>query len=147
MSQRSSHYFYVVSGVLMLLVGGMVYLLCRPHTILINHIASFLGLDPFLVNMREWIQIRHLSHIWIYSLPAGLWAASYVTLVHAFSDKLSRSQRLSFAAVMPMIGTLSEVLQGMGIVPGTFDTLDIVCYIIPYLLYYAIMLFSINKHF
>ena len=141
MSQRSSHYFYVVSGVLMLLVGGMVYLLCRPHTILINHIASFLGLDPFLVNMREWIQIRHLSHIWIYSLPAGLWAASYVTLVHAFSDKLSRSQRLSFAAVMPMIGTLSEVLQGMGIVPGTFDTLDIVCYIIPYLLYLAIMLF------
>lgn len=147
MSQRSSHYFYVVSGVLMLLIGGMVYLLCRPHTILINHIASFLGLDPFLVNMREWIQIRHLSHIWIYSLPAGLWAASYVTLVHAFSDKLSRSQRLSFAAVMPMIGTLSEVLQGMGIVPGTFDTLDIVCYIIPYLLYLAIMLFSINKHF
>ena len=147
MSQRSSHYFYVVSGVLMLLVGGMVYLLCRPHTILINHIASFLGLDSFLMNMREWIQIRHLSHIWIYSLPAGLWAASYVTLVHAFSDKLPRSQRLSFAAVMPMIGTLSEVLQGMGIVPGTFDTLDIVCYIIPYLLYYAIMLFSINKHF
>ena len=141
MSQRSSHYFYVVSGVLMLLVGGMVYLLCRPHTILINHIASFLGLDSFLMNMREWIQIRHLSHIWIYSLPAGLWAASYVTLVHAFSDKLPRSQRLSFAAVMPMIGTLSEVLQGMGIVPGTFDTLDIVCYITPYLLYLVLMLF------
>ena len=141
MSQRSSHYFYVVSGVLMLLIGGMVYLLCRPHTILINHIASFLGLDPFLVNMREWIQIHQLSHILIYSLPAGLWAASYVTLVHAFSDRLSRCERLSFAAVMPMLGTLSEVLQGMGIVPGTFDTLDIVCYITPYLLYLVLMLF------
>ena len=131
----------MVSGVLMLLAGGMVYLLCRPHTILINHIASFLGLDPFLVNMREWIQIHQLSHILIYSLPAGLWAASYVTLVHAFSDRLSRCERLSFAAVMPMLGTLSEVLQGMGIVPGTFDALDIVCYITPYLLYLVLMLF------
>lgn len=147
MNQRSYHYLYVVSGVLMLIVGGLVYLLCRPHNVLINHIASSLGLDPFLANTREWMQTYPHSHLLIYSLPAGLWATSYVTLVHAFSEKLSRCERLSFAAVMPLLGTLSELLQGMGVVPGTFDPLDVVCYIIPYLLYLAFMLFSRNKHF
>ena len=146
MNQRSLHYYFVVAGVLMLLAGGMVYLLCRPHTILINHVASYLGFDPLLANMRDWMQTHRLSHLWVYSLPAGLWAASYVTIVHAFSKSLSLFERLSFAALMPLVGALSELLQGIGLVPGTFDPIDIVCYITPYLLYFAIMLFSRNKH-
>ncbi len=140
MSDRSLHHCYVAAGVFMLMIGGMVYLLCRPNTVLVNHVVYVMRLDNLFVDMRQWMQLHPMSNLLVYCLPAGLWAASYVTLVHAFSSRLTKTERLIFASMMPLAGIVSELLQGVGFIPGTFDPIDIVCYATPYLLYMMVLL-------
>ena len=139
MGNRTLHYCYVVVGVMLVLTGGLFYILCRPSTILINHIISAMGLDSLLEVPRDWMRLHLMSSPWVYSLPAGLWSASYVTLSHAYTSRFSQAERFAYASVIPLLGVVSELLQGVGAIPGTFDPIDLVCYVTPYLMYLILM--------
>ena len=73
-------------GMMLLLMGGMTYLLFRPQTLLMFHVTDALGLSAVINSMREGIS----------------------------------SQLPEF--------------------PGTFDVADLLCYLVPYLLYMSITL-------
>ena len=138
MNPATRYHILIALSILLLVVGGMIYLLCRPETILLNRLVQAIGQGYWLETPRAYMHEHIHCAVWIYSLPAGLWAASYVVMVHTFSEGLTARSRLGYAAVMPLLGVLSELFQWCGIVPGTFDPLDILCYITPYLLYLII---------
>jgi hypothetical protein len=71
----------------------------------------------------------------VYSLPGGLWSAAYVLLVGWLMQGRALRWRLLATLPIPLAGALSELLQGAGVLSGTFDTSDVVCYLAPYLIY------------
>lgn len=122
-------------GIMLLLVGGITYLLFRPRTLLMFHVADYLGLSPIIDRIREGTTDAWLPEFIVYSLPGALWSAAYLLTVDCFLYGQSVRTRLVATSIIPLIGAASEVLQLTGMVPGTFDGWDLLCYLIPYLLY------------
>ena len=122
-------------GIVLLLVGGMTYLLFRPRTLLMFHVADYLGLSPVIDRIREGMTDAWLPEFIVYSLPGALWSAAYLLTVDCFLYGQSVRTRLVATSIIPLIGAASEVLQLTGMVPGTFDGWDLLCYLIPYLIY------------
>lgn len=72
-----------------------------------------------------------------YCLPNGLWVTSYLLAANA----LVVENKLIWALCLPAIAILFEVLQIWHIIPGTFDFGDLICLLIPvllYILYYSL---------
>ena len=126
-------------GMMMLLMGGMTYLLFRPQTLLMFHVTDAIGLSAAINSMREGINSQ-LPEFIIYSLPGALWAAAYILTTEYFLYRQSVKTRILVAGIIPIIGTVSELLQLTGLLPGTFDVADLLCYLVPYLLYMSITL-------
>ena len=122
-------------GIMLLLVGGITYLLFRPRTLLMFHVADYLGLSPIIDRIREGMTDVWLPEFIVYSLPGALWSAAYLLMVDCFLYGQSVRTRLVATSIIPLIGAASEVFQLTGMVPGTFDGWDLLCYLIPYLLY------------
>ena len=126
-------------GMMMLLIGGMTYLLFRPQTLLMFHVTDAIGLSAAINSMREGISSQ-LPEFIIYSLPGALWAAAYILTTEYFLYRQSVKTRILVAGIIPIIGAVSELLQFTGLLPGTFDVADLLCYLVPYLLYMSIIL-------
>ena len=120
------------SGV-MLLMGGMIYILLRTKLTLINLLLSHAGADTD--GLREHASHWNLPEWIIYNLPGGLWSAAYILVIDSMMKGESAAKRLRWTSVMPAIGVGSEALQALGLLPGTADVQDAVCYLVPYLIY------------
>jgi hypothetical protein len=126
-------------GMMLLLMGGMTYLLFRPQTLLMFHVTDAIGLSAAINSMREGISSQ-LPEFIIYSLPGALWAAAYILTIDSLMFRQSVMPRILVSGIIPVIGAVSELLQLIGLLPGTFDVADLLCYLIPYLLYLSITL-------
>ncbi|MBO4849709.1 MAG: hypothetical protein J5529_02270 [Prevotella sp.] len=126
----------ITSG-LMLLVGGMTYLLFRPTTLVLFQLLHRMGMEDWTMQWREKVAGLHLPEFVVYSLPDGFWAAAYVMVIHALLQGQSAKTRLIAASVIPLIGTVAEGMQALGWAPGTFDVADIVCMLAPLAIYAA----------
>ncbi len=126
-------------GMMMLLMGGMTYLLFRPQTLLMFHVTDAIGLSAAINSMREGISSQ-LPEFIIYSLPGALWAAAYILTIDSLMFRQSVMPRILVSGIIPVIGAVSELLQLIGLLPGTFDVADLLCYLVPYLLYLSITL-------
>jgi hypothetical protein len=69
-----------------------------------------------------------------------LWAAAYILTIDSLMFRQSVMPRILVSGIIPVIGAVSELLQLIGLLPGTFDVADLLCYLIPYLLYLSITL-------
>ena len=126
-------------GMMMLLMGGMTYLLFRPQTLLMFHVTDALGLSAVINSMRKGISSQ-LPEFIIYNLPGALWAAAYILTIDSLMFRQSVMPRILVSGIIPVIGAVSELLQLIGLLPGTFDVADLLCYLVPYLLYLSITL-------
>lgn len=73
-----------------------------------------------------------------YSLPDGLYSAAYIFIMDAIWYNDNGIQKYAIASFMPFIATCNEVLQYFGLVKGTFDIYDLMCYTLPLLIYLSI---------
>ena len=126
-------------GMMLLLTGGMTYLLFRPQTLLMFHVTDALGLSAVINSMRKGISSQ-LPEFIIYNLPGALWAAAYILTIDSLMFRQSVMPRILVSGIIPVIGAVSELLQLIGLLPGTFDVADLLCYLVPYLLYMSITL-------
>ena len=115
---------------LCLLVGGAIYLIFRPRTLYMfscipSRIMEWLDATKHFFNIGE-----DLDFV-IYNLPAGLWTISYLILMQLIMTNARDISRILWIYSLPLFCTLVEILQLCKFVPGTFDILDIVVYIIP----------------
>ena len=123
----------VILGIILVSVGGGIYLLQRTTGLLMFRIIDFLGLSDTVAGLRT--AVIPMPEFVVYSLPGGLWSASYVLLSDALFCQQPLAVRLSWGSLIPLMGVVSELLQMAGLCPGTADWQDLVCYGLPYIVY------------
>lgn len=124
-----------ILSVVLLLTGGLIYLLFRPTTLLLFRVTAWLGLTPVIYEVRKTATNWHTCEFVVYCLPNGLWALAYILVTDSLLQGYSIKTRLLVGSMIPLIGAFSELLQSTGLLRGTFDWLDLACYMVPCLLY------------
>lgn len=120
---------------LLLVIGGGIYLLMRQPVMLMHKVASELGIGTLIDKGRMLVQGWQLPEWMIFSLPGALWSTAYILIIDALLSKSPSWRRFTVAAFIPLVGIVSELLQFVGLLPGTFDALDIIAYALPLLIY------------
>lgn len=120
---------------LLLGLGGSIYLLFRSKTLLMFKWVDSLGLSQYVDRLRDLVSGITLNHITLYSLPDGLWLASYIIVVNTIVSKNNKYNLLFWSLLLPFIAIVFELLQIPGIIPGVFDVFDLICYIVPLIVY------------
>lgn len=93
------------------------------------------------INFRDF-PVRKLTYEWgsklpnwlLYSVPDGMWIFSYVTLILAIWKNCITRENIFWLIVIPLVAVLSEFGQMAGIIPGTFDIIDVLLYVLGFLL-------------
>ncbi|MEH2861081.1 hypothetical protein V7U47_13690 [Segatella copri] len=124
-----------VIALIPVLFGGLVYLLYRPKNIILFEVLNKLGGSTTVDIVRSKVEHVHLPDFVVYSLPAGLWTASYLMTMCLCTKQLNKKMRLSLALPLPISAVVLEFMQLFGLCPGTFDIYDVVCYVIPIIIF------------
>ncbi|MDC9722332.1 MAG: hypothetical protein PSN34_06110 [Urechidicola sp.] len=122
----------IIIGILPVIVGGLIYLTYRADTLIMFSWFNKIGLSEIVDLLRSNQYLQNLTiPDWIkFSLPDALWLFSftYITLM-IWENKINR-QSVFWIFLAPIIGIFSEIGQLVGIIPGTFDTIDLILLII-----------------
>lgn len=129
----------VIISFLILLLGGMIYVIYRDRSLLMFDWFNSIGIGNAVNWLRNLFQGEGI-YDWIkYSLPDGLWVLSYMLIVDAIWDGHNNAISNTFLWGLPIVAVLSEFLQYFGILPGVFDWMDVASYML------AIISFMIIK--
>lgn len=128
----------MVLGILLLLIGISIYLLFRSETITLYRWFASAGMKEAIDTLRESVRHWDIPAFVRFSLPDGLYCASYILLMDAVWKKSRHSLRLVAASLIPLVAIAHELLQAAGLARGTFDWSDLLCYSLPLLLYYLL---------
>ena len=124
-----------ILALILLFVGGMIYLLYRPQSILLFRATDALGLAPYISSLRESASSAILPSILINSVPAGLWTASYLILMYCNTKFYNKKTGMMLSLPLPVSMIVLEFMQLVGWCPGTFDFYDLICYVIPLIIF------------
>lgn len=130
----------LVFSAVCLLTGGLIYLLFRSKTLLMFSWVAYIGGDQILNFIRD-NTVCDLPDFVLFCLPDFLWTTSYILLIDAFW--VAKKQRLIWASIIPIVGMVSEILQYVSVMPGTYDFWDLCCYSLPFCIYFILL--STNK--
>lgn len=129
-------------GVGMLLCGCSIYLLFRSKTINLYQWSSMIGCSDVIDAVRMSIADWKIPDFIRFSLPDGLYCASYILLMDAVWPDNAKYRGLAISLI-PLIAIAHELAQFFGFAKGTFDICDLLCYAAPLVVYY----FSKKYHF
>jgi hypothetical protein len=117
-------------SVIVLFVGGLIYLGWRGGNLVMFQMIEKCGMSDDLMLFRN-ISTNYSIYDWVkYSLPDGLWLFSYMFLIDAIWTNYKHPMYNAFLWSLPIIAILSELFQFAGVVPGTFDVIDLLCYLL-----------------
>ena len=116
----------VVVALCCVLACGMMYIYFRPDTLKMFHFFKYIGILDILEDMKRDPSI--VSFWVLYNLPDGVWLFAYTILIGCIWNFKIRDCWM-FILVMPFICIPHEILQGLGIMHGTYDSNDIFAYI------------------
>jgi hypothetical protein len=122
-------------ALVLLAIGAFIYLMFRSPNLVIFKWCESLGFLDYVMKYRDQFVDTDIGIFSKYCLPDGLWIASYVILIHAIIPKEDKNMLLFWSFILPFIAILFELLQIPGLIPGTFDFLDLISYIVPLLIY------------
>lgn len=128
----------VISAVLLLVWGCLIYLLFRSKTLNICQWYIAWGMADSLEYVRSLVQGWAISDFIRFSLPDGLYCAAYILLIDAIWHNDKRIFKYYILSIVPIITISSEFLQYYGFVKGTFDVADLLCYLVPPIVYFGI---------
>lgn len=119
----------------MIITGGLIYVLYRPPSLLLFRVADYVGLTPYVEQIQDNVSYIYMPSFVINSLPAGLWTASYLIFMYINTRFHNRGAKLLLSLPLPASAIVLEFLQLTEWFPGTFDLWDLVCYIIPMIIF------------
>ena len=122
----------IFAGLIFLLIGYYLYLKFRSETLLMFKWAKILGLDFIVSAIRKSFEGLNSDQIefLIFSAPYGLWVISFCCFIGAIWHKDSSLAAIILRLFVPVIAISSELLQFVGVIPGTFDTDDLLVLIV-----------------
>ncbi|MGL5427053.1 MAG: hypothetical protein ACRDAS_03985 [Cetobacterium sp.] len=136
LEKRSLNKIFIV--VLSFSLGVLIYLLFRSRKLFYYQFVELIYLDPYIRAIRKivWVYRKHIPNWVIYSLPDGLWLFSMgVSILHN-RYYYKQAQNIFNLIFISIVGV--EIFQGIygghGTFIGTFDSADVICYIIGYIL-------------
>lgn len=123
----------------------MIYICYRPLSLAMFWLTNISEETDWIMSLRHTAPSNMPSWI-IYALPDGLWSCSYTILVGTIWD-FDLSKCVYMLLFIPALGFISELLQGVGIVPGVFDWSDLIAYLLGGLLGFMYVYFMMKKQF
>lgn len=137
--------FEVILGIVFLTCGCAIYLLFRSKSLNIFHWCMALGLGNTIESLRYAVHNWSFS-AWIrYSLPDGLYCSAYILIMDAIWHKDNGIVKIIIISLVPLVTISSEVLQYYGLVKGTYDVYDLICYFCPLMIYFIYISKLSNK--
>lgn len=130
-------FYNIALSIAPLIIGGMLYLGYRSQELLMFRWVNFLGLSNTVSSWRKICFQHPLSEWCYYALPDGLWLLSYILLIDLIWQGNNYQYRV-WVYVLPVIAIASEFMQLLIPYIGTFDIMDVGCYL------GAILLFEIK---
>ena len=134
-------YIYIILSIIFLFIGGLIYIIYRSLTLQMFVWLKHLGIYPSVISLRN-EKCLNLPNWVIYCLPDGLWMLSYLLIMLALWHKRPTRKALIYPMILPCFMNCTEILQGFNCFPGTYDTLDLLCYNIPILIYLIIYFYE-----
>ena len=128
----------VALGISFLVCGCAIYLLFRSNTLNIYNWCSALGLTTPIDTLRLRVRNWNIPDFVRFCLPDGLYSAAYILLIDAIWHKEKGIMKNIIISLVPIVTISSELLQIFGIIRGTFDLYDLLCYTFPPLVYLSI---------
>jgi len=144
LTHRKTRIFLLSAALLLLMGGGALYLLYRPHVLLLHVLMDHTPFVSFVDYAHQFTVRLPLPCFVVYNLPGAMWSMAYILVSESLFLHLPYSHRLGWASVVPLMGGVSEMMQAFHFLPGHFDWLDFWCYLLPYLIY-ALLTFY-QKH-
>jgi len=121
-------------------LGGLIYIIFRTEKLLMFHWFEYLRLSDEINLIKNLRNIYSFPGWFIYSLPDGLWVFSYTALsLEIWKFSITRRSFFWIFSI-PIVAVLSEFLQLFRIIPGTFDLIDVMFYLLGIILpFYKIL--------
>lgn len=118
---------YTVHVVVPLLVGGIIYITWRSETLRMFGWFESVQLDGAVYGLRDMYggQVSQLPMWLLYSLPDAVWVYSFAMYMGLVWVDTNPRVAFSLSAIGPTLGIGGELGQAFGIVPGTFDVVDL----------------------
>ena len=127
--------YQVILGFAFLACGCLIYLLFRSKSLNIYQWCNAFGLSEMIDSLRYVASTLAISEWVKYSLPDGLYCAAYILIIDAIWKNDNRLIKFIIISLVPFVTVSSELLQYFGLVKGTFDMYDLICYSIPPMIY------------
>lgn len=121
----------LITSFVSLLSGTIIYLLFRTASIKVFNWFNFFNIDFLNTPIRKtsFQYAPQLPDWFLYSLPDGLWMASYVCLMICVWNFKINYNSLFWISIVPVIAIFSEIGQLLRWIPGTFDFSDLLFYL------------------
>ena len=122
----------IIAGFIFLIFGSFLYLKFRSETLLMFKWAENLGLNYIISSIRESSSVLNspqMKYV-VFSAPFGMWVISFCCFIGAIWHKDSSVTAIIWRLFAPAIAISSELLQFVGVIPGTFDTNDLLVLIV-----------------
>lgn len=147
-------------GFCSLSLGSSIYLLWRSRQLLVFKLIDWIGYGPYIDQLRSWsLSLLDpqeclddtLTDWLLYCLPDGLWSIAYMLCIDAWAlSKLPHANyslyiRSGLISICPLSGIITELMQGIGWLGGTYDWRDLFCYSIPLFIYLISIWTTTNK--
>ncbi|MFT5686355.1 MAG: hypothetical protein ACI8RZ_007311 [Myxococcota bacterium] len=123
--------YFLLAVVLPIVVGGLIYILFRTDTLLMFQWAETLSLSDSITRGRAaaapltpWV-----PGFVLFSIPDGVWVFSATAFFARLWHDGPLWIRAAWIGAAPAMAIGGELGQIVGLVPGTFDVLDILAYI------------------
>lgn len=122
----------VAIAIICLSIGGVIYLLFRTRTLVMFRIMPMEMLDKLnMISHNISLPHNKLTSFIVYNLPTCLWLISYLIIMQLICREMSNSQRIIWMYALPVVLLIIEFLQIIPSFTGTFDIIDVLCYLIP----------------
>lgn len=127
-----------IIAILALSLGGLIYIVFRSENLLMFRWFNNLGLQELVSQLRFDYGQTNIWNWVNYNMPACLWLFSYMFVMDALWNDGNNMIYQVFIYVLPVVAIMSEFLQLVNIIPGTFDILDLASYAISIILFITI---------
>ena len=128
--------YEVIFGIIFLACGCTIYLLFRSKSLNIYHWCAIMGASNIIDTLRYSVQDWKVSDIVKYCIPDGLYCAAYILIIDAIWKNDNHFIKYIIISLVPLVTISSELLQYFGLVKGTFDVYDLICYSVPPMIYF-----------
>ena len=115
-----------------LILGLGIYVFFRSGQVYFNKwlLNQNLGFDLHWIRSFTLQICEFLPDWFLFSLPDALWMLSLSTLIHDIWKNEPKVNLLFWSMITPIIAVTWEIAQGLKFISGTFDSADILFYLI-----------------